>query len=100
MLQALFRKPFPHAMRVRLKAPAASWARFSFSAAQRGMRAIRVACPCSRGMTTTPSSSATTMSPGSTRAPAQTTGTFTEPRVSLTVPARKPPSTRPESASW
>ena len=36
--------------------------------------------------TTTPSSSATITSPGWTSAPAQTTGTLTEPSVALTVP--------------
>src|SRR6185436_5344764 len=38
------------------------------------------------GITTTPSSSATTTSPGSTFTPAQTTGTLTAPSVDLTVP--------------
>ena len=42
-----------------------------------------------RGTTQTPSSSATMMSPGFTRAPAQTTGTLTLPSVSLTVPCEK-----------
>src|SRR3546814_12539372 len=37
----------------------------------------------------TPSSSATITSPGSTCAPAQTTGTFTLPSVFLTVPCAK-----------
>ena len=36
------------------------------------------------GMITTPSSSATTMSPGCTSAPAQTTGMLTEPSVDFT----------------
>ena len=40
----------------------------------------------SRGTTTTPSLSATITSPGFTTAPAQTTGTFTDPAVALTVP--------------
>ena len=38
------------------------------------------------GTTTTPSSSASTTSPGFTSAPAQITGMFTDPSVALTVP--------------
>jgi hypothetical protein len=51
-----------------------SWLAFSTSAAR------------SRGTTTTPSTSPTMTSPGLTGAPAQTTGTFTEPGVFFTVP--------------
>ena len=48
--------------------------------------ALSTSAARSRGTTTTPSTSPTMTSPGFTGAPAQTTGTFTEPGVSFTVP--------------
>jgi hypothetical protein len=49
-------------------------------------RRVERLCASACGTTTTPSSSATTMSPGVTSAPAHTTGMFTEPSVAFTVP--------------
>ena len=66
--------------------PAASLTRLSASLAARAWAASAVFRALATGTTTTPSSSAITTSPGWTRAPAQTTGMFTEPSVALTVP--------------
>ena len=56
------------------------------SLASRATAASSVFAASAAGTTTTPSSSATMTSPGVTSAPAQTTGTLTEPSVAFTVP--------------
>src|ERR1022692_2916047 len=70
----------------RPSSPAASWARLAVSLASRFRAASSTVAACSRGTTTTPSSSATITSPGRTYTPAQTMGVWTFPGVSFTVP--------------
>src|SRR6185312_12964164 len=70
----------------RPRTPAASFARLSPSFASRAAAASSAFGASAAGTTTTPSSSATMTSPGVTRAPAHTTGMFTDPSVALTVP--------------
>ena len=66
--------------------PAARRRRFSSSLAIRACAFLSTSAASSRRTMQTPSSSPTTTSPGSTGAPAQTTGTLTEPGVFFTVP--------------
>ena len=66
--------------------PDASRLRLPSSLASRATAAAATSAALARGMTTTPSSSATITSPGLTSAPAHTTAIFTEPMVAFTVP--------------
>src|SRR5215470_13369699 len=66
--------------------PFASRARDAASFFSRSAPALATFSASARGTITTPSSSATTTSPGLTATPAHTTGTFTEPMLALTVP--------------
>jgi hypothetical protein len=82
--QAFLRQTFAHV--VDIQAPAARRRRFCSSSAARCRLAFSTVATSSRRTMTTPSSSATTASPGLTNCPAQSIGMFTEPMVSLTVP--------------